>query len=152
MSIVGREGRSHPSVTLPILIRGPVATVGSVGVEGAEESAWARWLGWMDNLWSGIAGKLVLIRSDMKGIFRSVWIVWFDTYQGASRMDRRTLQGSDIPRCYSAASCFLVFGWTLDSTSQQTSCWGWLPTEAGPAFTQTLRTKNRRKNIEVFKV
>jgi hypothetical protein len=34
----GREGRSHPSVILPIvyLIRGPVATVGSVGVESAE--------------------------------------------------------------------------------------------------------------------
>jgi hypothetical protein len=25
----------------------------------------------------------------MKGKFRSVWIVWFDTNQGASRMDRR---------------------------------------------------------------
>jgi hypothetical protein len=28
---------------------------------------------------------------DMKGIFRSVQIEWFDTYEGASRMDRRTL-------------------------------------------------------------
>jgi hypothetical protein len=27
----------------------------------------------------------------MKGIFRSEWIIWFDTNQGASRMDRRTL-------------------------------------------------------------
>jgi hypothetical protein len=35
--------------------------------------------------------NLVLIRSDMNGIFRSVRIVWFDTYQEASRMDRRTL-------------------------------------------------------------
>jgi hypothetical protein len=25
----------------------------------------------------------------MKGIFRSVWIVWLDAYQGASRMDQR---------------------------------------------------------------
>jgi hypothetical protein len=41
----------------------------------------------MDNLeWN--CWNPVLIRSDMKGIFRSVW---FDTYQGASRMDRRTL-------------------------------------------------------------
>jgi hypothetical protein len=44
----------------------------------------------MDNLernhWN-----MVLVRSDMKGIFRSVWIVWFDSYQAASRMDRRTL-------------------------------------------------------------
>jgi hypothetical protein len=44
----------------------------------------------MDNLeWN--CWNLVLISSDMKGIFRSVWIVWFDTYQGASRMNRRTL-------------------------------------------------------------
>jgi hypothetical protein len=44
----------------------------------------------MDNLeWN--CWNLVLIRSDMGGIFRSVWIVWFDTYQGASRMNRRTL-------------------------------------------------------------
>jgi hypothetical protein len=26
--------------------------------------------------------NLVLMRSDMKGIFRSVWIAWFDRYQG----------------------------------------------------------------------
>jgi hypothetical protein len=44
----------------------------------------------MDNLkWN--CWNLVLIRSDMKGIFSSIWIVRFDTYQGASRMDRRTL-------------------------------------------------------------
>jgi hypothetical protein len=40
----------------------------------------------MDNLeWN--CWNLVLIRSDMKGIFRSVWIVWFDTYQGRSIKD-----------------------------------------------------------------
>jgi hypothetical protein len=55
-----------------------------------EERAWARGLGWINNLeWN--SWNLVLIRSDMNGIFRSVWIVWFDTYQGALRMHRRTL-------------------------------------------------------------
>jgi hypothetical protein len=40
----------------------------------------------MDNL-EGNCWNLVLIRSDMNGIFRSVWIVWFDTYQGRSVKD-----------------------------------------------------------------
>jgi hypothetical protein len=32
----GREGRSHPSATLPI-VHSYMATVGSIGVEGGEE-------------------------------------------------------------------------------------------------------------------
>jgi hypothetical protein len=31
--------------------------------------------------------NLVLMRSDMKGIFRSVWIGWFETYQGVIERD-----------------------------------------------------------------
>jgi hypothetical protein len=38
----------------------------------------------MDNLkWN-----VDLIRSDMKGLFRRVEIVWFDRYEGVSRMDQ----------------------------------------------------------------
>jgi hypothetical protein len=84
----GREGNSHPSVTLPIAIphkrsRGHRRFSRRGGCRGwwEEERASARGLGWMDNLeWN--CWNRVLIRSDMKGIFRFVWIVWFDTYQG----------------------------------------------------------------------
>ena len=53
-----------------------------------EERVWTRKLGRMDNLqWND--RNLISANSVMVGIFR--WIVLLETNQGASRMDRRTL-------------------------------------------------------------
>jgi hypothetical protein len=58
----------------------------------------------MDNLeWN--CWNLVLMRLDMKGIFRSVWIEWFDTYQGASKDGSKDLGLESLDGNYVGGLC-----------------------------------------------
>jgi hypothetical protein len=51
------------------------------------ESDKTKGLGWEKReLWN-----LALMTSETVGMFRSLWVVWLETYQGALRIVRRTL-------------------------------------------------------------
>jgi hypothetical protein len=51
---------------------------------------WAKGLGWEERELLNFL-NLALMPSETEGILRSLWVIWLETYQGALRRVRRTL-------------------------------------------------------------